>query len=54
MDEHGTIHRGRAVGMDFMKRWVAEATNPRNVEGTHGDAVQRADVFIGLSRAAAS
>src|SRR5204863_1995885 len=22
VDEHGTLHRGRTVGMDFMKRWV--------------------------------
>ncbi|MGH7315067.1 MAG: NAD-dependent malic enzyme, partial [Candidatus Rokuibacteriota bacterium] len=29
VDEHGTIHRGRPVGMDFMKTWVASATNPQ-------------------------
>src|SRR2546422_8119293 len=33
VDEHGTIYRGRALGMDFMKRWVAGATNPRQVKG---------------------
>src|SRR5215475_10527989 len=49
VDEHGTIHRGRAVGMDFMKTWVAEATNPQNVRGRLADAVKGADVFIGLS-----
>ena len=49
MDEHGTIHRGRATGMDFMKRWVASATNPRQVKGGLGAALARADVFIGLS-----
>jgi malate dehydrogenase (oxaloacetate-decarboxylating) len=49
VDEHGTIHRGRAAGMDFMKRWVASATNPRRVTGDLGDALTRADVFIGLS-----
>ncbi|MBI3635029.1 MAG: NAD-dependent malic enzyme [Candidatus Rokubacteria bacterium] len=49
VDEHGTIHRGRAVGMDFMKRWVASATNPRRVHGRLGDALDGADVFIGLS-----
>jgi malate dehydrogenase (oxaloacetate-decarboxylating) len=43
------VHRGRAVGMDFMKRWVASATNPRRVHGGLGDALVRADVFIGLS-----
>jgi malate dehydrogenase (oxaloacetate-decarboxylating) len=49
VDEHGTLYRGRAVGMDFMKRWVAGATNPQNVKGKLSDAVRGADVFIGLS-----
>jgi malate dehydrogenase (oxaloacetate-decarboxylating) len=49
VDEHGVIHRGRTVGMDFMKRWVAEATNPRRITGRLGDALAGADVFIGLS-----
>jgi malate dehydrogenase (oxaloacetate-decarboxylating) len=49
VDEHGTIHRGRAVGMDFMKTWVSEATNPQNVKGKMPEAVKDADVFIGLS-----
>jgi malate dehydrogenase (oxaloacetate-decarboxylating) len=49
VDEHGTLHRGRTVGMDFMKRWVATATNPRQVKGRLGDAMEKADVFIGLS-----
>jgi malate dehydrogenase (oxaloacetate-decarboxylating) len=49
VDEHGTLFRGRGVGMDFMKRWVAEATNPRNLRGRLADAVRGADVFIGLS-----
>jgi malate dehydrogenase (oxaloacetate-decarboxylating) len=49
VDEHGTIYRGRPVGMDFMKTWVASATNPRNVKGKMSDAIKGADVFIGLS-----
>jgi malate dehydrogenase (oxaloacetate-decarboxylating) len=49
VDEHGTIYRGRPTGMDFMKRWVATATNPRQVKGRLGDALEKADVFIGLS-----
>ena len=49
VDEHGTIHRGRAKGMNFMKQWVASATNPRHVKGRLSDAVVGADVFIGLS-----
>src|SRR5438105_8097241 len=49
VDEHGTIYRGRTKGMDFMKRWVAGATNPRQVKGRLADAMTRADVFVGLS-----
>jgi len=49
VDEHGTLHRGRVKGMDFMKRWVAGSTNPRGVKGELGEAIHRADVFIGLS-----
>jgi malate dehydrogenase (oxaloacetate-decarboxylating) len=49
VDEHGTIHRGRTIGMDFMKTWVSEATNPQKVKGKMPEAVKDADVFIGLS-----
>ena len=49
VDEHGTIHRGRTMGMDFMKTWVSEATNPQNVKGKMPEALKDADVFIGLS-----
>jgi malate dehydrogenase (oxaloacetate-decarboxylating) len=49
VDEHGTIYRGRPVGMDFMKTWVGEATNLQQIKGQMGDATRQADVFIGLS-----
>jgi malate dehydrogenase (oxaloacetate-decarboxylating) len=49
VDEFGAIHRARTKGMDFMKRWVATATNPRRLTGTLSDVIARADVFIGLS-----
>jgi len=49
VDEHGALYRGRTAGMDFMKRWVASATNPRRITGKLGDALEGADVFIGLS-----
>ena len=49
VDEFGTIHKQRVQGMDFMKRWVAGATNPRQVKGRLADALRHADVFIGLS-----
>src|SRR5712691_9805261 len=49
VDEHGTLYRGRSKGMDFMKRWVAASTNPRQVKGGLSEAIHKADVFIGLS-----
>ena len=49
VDEHGIIHRNRDRGLDFMKRWVASTTNPRNVRGGLAEALEGADVFIGLS-----
>jgi malate dehydrogenase (oxaloacetate-decarboxylating) len=49
VDEFGVIHPKRTQGMDFMKRWVAQSTNPRKVTGRLADAVKGADVFIGLS-----
>ena len=38
-----------ALADRFGARWVAAATNPRHVKGTLGAALERADVFIGLS-----
>jgi malate dehydrogenase (oxaloacetate-decarboxylating) len=49
VDEFGVIHRTRTKGMDFNKRWVAQATNPRKLKGSLSDAMKGADVFIGLS-----
>jgi malate dehydrogenase (oxaloacetate-decarboxylating) len=49
VDEHGILHRGRALGMNVMKAWVAQATNPQNLRGRLADALVGADVFIGLS-----
>jgi malate dehydrogenase (oxaloacetate-decarboxylating) len=49
VDEHGIIHGGRDRGLDFMKRWVAATTNPRDVRGGLPAALEGADVFIGLS-----
>jgi malate dehydrogenase (oxaloacetate-decarboxylating) len=49
VDEFGAIYKGRVKGMDFMKGWVAGATNPRQLKGRLADVVERADVFIGLS-----
>jgi len=49
VDRAGIIYKGRTEGMNFMKEWYAEHTNPKKVKGTIQDALYKADVFIGLS-----
>lgn len=48
-DKHGTIYPGRKQKMDAFKKTLAKLTNPRKIEGSISDAMQGADVFIGLS-----
>jgi malate dehydrogenase (oxaloacetate-decarboxylating) len=48
-DRAGAIYQGRVENMNSMKTWFAEHTNPKRVRGTAGDALQGADIFIGLS-----
>jgi malate dehydrogenase (oxaloacetate-decarboxylating) len=48
-DRSGALYRGRKENMNAMKAWFAEHTNPRRVRGTLGDALDGADIFIGLS-----
>jgi malate dehydrogenase (oxaloacetate-decarboxylating) len=48
-DRAGAIYRGRTENMNSMKEWFAEHTNPRRIRGTAGEALEGADVFIGLS-----
>jgi malate dehydrogenase (oxaloacetate-decarboxylating) len=47
-DRDGIIHRGRGA-MNSMKRWYAEHTNPDDERGSLQDAMNGADVFLGLS-----
>jgi malate dehydrogenase (oxaloacetate-decarboxylating) len=49
VDEHGILAPGRAEPMDPMKAAVALATNPGDRRGRLSDAMEGADVFIGLS-----
>ncbi len=49
IDEHGILAPGRPEPMDAMKRRVAEETNAEDRRGRLADAVEGADVFIGLS-----
>jgi malate dehydrogenase (oxaloacetate-decarboxylating) len=47
-DRDGIIYRGRGT-MNSMKRWYAEHTNPDDERGSLQDAMNGADVFLGLS-----
>jgi malate dehydrogenase (oxaloacetate-decarboxylating) len=48
-DRAGVLYRGRKENMNSMKEWFAAHTNPNGVRGTVADALEGADVFIGLS-----
>jgi len=49
VDEYGILAPGRPEPMDAVKSRVAEETNPEDRRGSLRNAVQGADVFIGLS-----
>ena len=50
-DRQGPIYEGRSEHMNPVKQWIADNTNPDRVSGNLGDALQGADVFIGVSGA---
>ena len=50
-DRQGIIVAGREEGMTGIKRWLAENTNPRMISGSLLDAMDGADVFLGVSGA---
>lgn len=52
-DSKGIIYEGRPYGMNVIKEQVAKMTNRERQEGTLADALQNADVFIGVSVAGA-
>ena len=49
-DSRGIIYRGRKEGMNPIKEWFAEHTNHNGITGTLSDAIEGADVFLGVSR----
>jgi malate dehydrogenase (oxaloacetate-decarboxylating) len=49
VDEHGILAPGRPAPMDPIKTWVARETNAADRQGTLSDAIEGADVFIGVS-----
>lgn len=48
-DVDGAVYEGRKKGMDPVKAWMAERTNPDRIKGGVGNALAGADVLIGLS-----
>ena len=48
-DRRGMIYEGRAEGMNPIKEEIAHVTNREKRAGSLADAVQGADVFIGVS-----
>lgn len=48
-DREGAIYRGRKGHMNPVKIWLSENTNPRMIKGSLSDAMDGADIFIGVS-----
>jgi malate dehydrogenase (oxaloacetate-decarboxylating) len=52
-DTKGAIYKGRSAGMNPMKELISELTNKSLFQGSLGEALENADVFIGVSAAGA-
>jgi malate dehydrogenase (oxaloacetate-decarboxylating) len=50
-DRTGILYRGRRKNMNPVKKEIAGLTNPEQIRGTVGRALQGADIFIGVSEA---
>ncbi|WP_342599715.1 malic enzyme-like NAD(P)-binding protein [Psychrobacillus sp. FSL H8-0483] len=48
-DSTGIIYKGREKGMNSVKDSIASTTNPLGLKGTLKDAMDGADIFIGVS-----
>ena len=48
-DRAGTLYKGRRENMNPIKEWYAENTNPEGIRGGLSDAMEGADLFLGLS-----
>ena len=48
-DRQGILHRGRDYGDNEAKSWFANATNPDDLKGGIDEAMDGADLFVGLS-----
>lgn len=51
LDSKGTIYEGRTEGMNPIKDELAKVTNRKRLQGNIHEALEKADVFIGVSRA---
>ena len=47
-DREGALYPGKK-GLTAIKKWYAKHTNPRGFDGTADEALEGADVFLGLS-----
>jgi len=48
-DRKGIIYKGRTENMNFMKEWFADHTNQEGIQGGLMEAMEGADLFLGLS-----
>jgi len=48
-DREGILHKGRKKNMNPVKKWISENTNSSLIKGSISDAMDKADVFIGVS-----
>jgi malate dehydrogenase (oxaloacetate-decarboxylating) len=48
-DRSGIVYKGRVEGMNSMKEWFADHTNLECVSGSVSDAMEGADLFLGLA-----
>lgn len=48
-DRHGAIYKGRKEGMNWIKKEMAELTNPEKVKGGLKEAIKGSDALLGFS-----
>ena len=48
-DRHGSIYAGRTQGINWIKKEMAELTNPEKFKGDLKGAIKESDVFLGFS-----
>lgn len=48
-DRSGAIYKGRIDNMNYMKDWFADNTNPTGLKGSIEEALDGADLYLGLS-----